>query len=247
MSDLKSSFDEQGYVACQSFLNDLEIAEVQRQTARFIEEVAPGLSDDIAYYEDKNDPTTLKQVQKLYDYDEFFMQLAKSDKVVGLAETLLGGKVELQNMQYFNKVPGIGKATPAHQDGYYFMIKPQEAVTMWLSLGDADASNGAVCYVPGSHKRGIRPHGRTSTLGFSQGISDWSEDDDAAELQMEAGAGDILVHHSTMIHRANNNGSDRDRKSLGFIFYRDDVEIDEDAHAAYKKKLHESLSDEGKI
>jgi phytanoyl-CoA hydroxylase len=247
MSDLKSNFDEQGYVAYKSFLDGDEISEVQRQTARFLEEVAPGLPEDIVYYENKEDVSTIKQVQKLYDYDEFFLQLAKSDKVVGLAETLLGGKVELQNMQYFNKVPGMGKATPAHQDGYYFMIRPQEAVTMWLSLGDADASNGAVCYIPGSHKKGIRLHGPTSTLGFSQGISDWSGADDTAEVQMEAGPGDILVHHSLMIHRANKNGSERDRKSLGFIFYRDDVEIDEDAHAAYKETLHQSLSEQGKI
>ena len=33
------------------------------------------------------------------------------------------------------------------------MIKPQQAVTMWLSLGEADESNGAVCYIPGSHPR----------------------------------------------------------------------------------------------
>ncbi len=247
MSDLKTNFDERGYIACNSFLDDEEVAEVQRHTARFLEEVAPGLPEDIVYYEKKDDLSSIKQVQKLYDYDEFFLQLANSKKVVGLAETLLGGKVELQNMQYFNKVPGLGKATPAHQDGYYFMIRPQEAVTMWLSLGNADAANGAVCYIPGSHKKGIRDHGQTSTLGFSQGITDWSEEDDSAEKQMEASAGDLLVHHSLMIHRANNNSSERDRKSLGFIFYRDDVEIDEDAHAAYKEKLHQSLEEQGKI
>lgn len=247
MSGLQSSFIEQGYFAQKSFLDADEIAEVQRKTARFIAEVVPGLPEDIVYYEDKSDPASLKQVQKLYDHDAFFQQLATSEKVVGLARELLGGEVSLQNMQYFNKVPGIGQGTPAHQDGYYFMIQPQEAVTMWLSLGEADASNGAVCYIPGSHGKGVRPHGLTSTLGFSQGISDWSDEDDEAEVQMEASAGDILVHHSLTIHRANNNTSDCDRKSLGFIFYRSDVEIDEEAHAVYKKRLHEELSEQGKI
>ena len=76
------------------------------------------------------------------------------------------------------------------------MIKPQQALTMWLSLGCADAENGAVCYIPGSHLAGIRPHGRTKTLGFSQEIADWSAADDKAEVQMTARPGDILVHHS---------------------------------------------------
>jgi ectoine hydroxylase-related dioxygenase (phytanoyl-CoA dioxygenase family) len=118
---------------------------------------------------------------------------------------------------------------------------------MWLSLGEADESNGAVCYIPGSHNRELRPHARTGTLGFSRGISDWSTDDDAACVQMTAGPGDILVHHSLTIHRANGNSSDRDRKSIGFIFYRDDVTIDQEAHDQYQHDLHESLRKQSKI
>jgi len=244
---LKSYFDDDGYVIVKLFLDAEEVKELQLETNRFIEKKVPYLPEEVVYYEDKDDFSTLKQVQKIYEYDDYFLQLANSEKVVRLAEDLLGGAVTLQNMQYFNKMPHMGQATPAHQDGYYFMITPQKAVTMWLSLGQADASNGAVCYIPGSHKKGIRPHGRTGTLGFSQGIADWSKDDELACIQMEANAGDMLVHHSLMIHRANNNESDRDRKSIGFIFYRDDVVIDEKAHAAYQEKLDKSLQEHGKI
>ena len=247
MSDLKSHFDEHGYIAYKSLLDAEEMAEVQKHINRFVAEVAPVLPEDIAYYEVKGDLSTLKQVQKLYDYDAFFLRLAKSESIVGLAEALLGGAVELQNMQYFNKVPGIGEATPPHQDGYYFKIKPQEAVTMWLSLGDADASNGAMCYVRGSHKKGLRNHSMTSTLGFSQEITDWNAGDEREEVQMVAKAGDMLVHHCLTIHRANNNGSTRDRKSIGFIFYRHDVEIDEQSHTEYAEKLRQALTKQGKI
>ena len=245
--NLKKNFDDVGYVALSSFLDSEEIAELQLETDRFIKESVRKLPQEAVYCEDKNDLTTLKQVQKINEYDDYFKRLANSKKVVGLAEELLGGSVALQNMQYFNKIPHRGKATPAHQDGYYFMIKPQKALTMWLSLGRADASNGAVCYVRGSHKKGIRPHGVTGTLGFSQGVSDWSEEDEFSCVQMEASAGDMLVHHSLTIHKANNNDSDRDRKSIGFIFYRDDVVIDEEAHAAYQEKLSDSLREQGKI
>ena len=247
MQNLKSTFDSDGYVAIQSFLDKDEVDELRRETLRFIDEEVPGLPDDVVYCEIKDDYSTLKQIQKLNEFDNYFKSLATSDKVVGLAERLLGGGVELQNMQYFNKVPQIGKPTPPHQDGFYFKIKPQQAVTMWLSLGEADENNGAVCYIPGSHNREIRPHSKTGTLGFSQGISDWSTDDDAASVQMTAGPGDILVHHSLTIHRANGNGSDRDRKSIGFIFYRDDVAIDQEAHDQYQRDLHESLRKQSKI
>jgi phytanoyl-CoA hydroxylase len=140
----------------------------------------------------------LKQIQQIFIYDPYFKELAK---------LLLGGKAVLKNMQYFNKIPLQGKETPAHQDGYYFMIKPQEAITMWFSLGEADDENGAVCYIPGSHRKGMREHGKTSLLGFSHGITDGSEKDTKSEVQMKASAGDLLVHHSLTIHRTNANKS----------------------------------------
>ncbi|MCK5104065.1 MAG: phytanoyl-CoA dioxygenase family protein [Cyclobacteriaceae bacterium] len=243
----KKSFDEQGYIAVKGFLNQEEVKELIRETNRLVKEVVPTIPESEVYYEDKGNPETLKQIQRLDNYDDYFKKLANSEKVVGLAELTLGGPVFLKNIQYFNKIPRIGKETPAHQDGYYFKIKPQEAVTMWLSLGDADAENGAVCYIPGSQKKGMRDHGQTALLGFAQGISDWSDEDTNAEIQMEAGAGDILVHHSLTIHRANPNKSDRQRKSIGFIFYREDVEINEEALAEYKQKLDLMLKEEGKI
>lgn len=244
---IRTDFDDLGYVALPGFLDADEVEELKHETERFINETVSGLPEEAVYYEDKSDPATLKQVQRIHEHDDCFIRLATSEKVVGLAADLLGGPVLIQNMQYFNKIPQAGKATPPHQDGYYFMIKPQQALTMWLSLGYADASNGAVCYVPGSNRNGMRPHGATGTLGFSQGISDWTDEDEAASVQMEAGPGDMLVHHSLTIHHANNNNSDRDRKSIGFIFYRTDVEIDEEAHAAYQKRLHESLKRQGKL
>lgn len=247
MTELKQNFDRDGYVAIKGFLDKQQSLELISQTQRFINDVVPTIPTEEVYYEDKADKSTLKQVQKVYDFDDYYLKLATSTAVVSLAEELLGGPVELKNMQYFNKVPRIGQATPAHQDGYYFKIKPQQAVTMWLSLGDADEKNGAVCYIPGSHKAGMRKHNTTGTLGFSQGISDWSSIDDENEIQMKAQAGDILVHHSLTIHRANANQSGNSRQSVGFIFYRQDVVEDKAAHDSYKTKLNENLAEQGKI
>ena len=247
MTELKQDFERDGYIAIKGFLDEQQSLELISQTKRFVKEVVPSIPVEEVYYEDKTDKSTLKQVQKVYDYDDYYLKLATSKLVVSLAEKLLGGPVELKNMQYFNKVPRIGQATPAHQDGYYFKIKPQQAVTMWLSLGDADEKNGAVCYIPGSHKAGMREHNTTKTLGFSQGISDWSATDDENEVQMKAQAGDILVHHSLTIHRANANQSEKSRQSVGFIFYRQDVVEDKAAHDNYKAQLNEKLATQGKI
>ena len=122
MTTLKKDFDEVGYVALRGFLDADEVEELQRETNRFTEETVSTLPEQVVYYEDKSNPVTLKQVQRIHEHDDYFMRLATSEKVVGLAEELLGGPVTIQNMQYFNKFPRMGKATPPHQDGYYFMI-----------------------------------------------------------------------------------------------------------------------------
>ncbi len=245
--EIKKFYKKNGYVVIRDFFSGDELNELVSQTERFIKTVIPVIPSEEVYYENKEDLSTLKQVQRLSEYDSYFEKLGRSKKIIELTELVLGGKALLKNIQYFNKIPKLGKETPAHQDGYYFMIKPQEATTMWLSLGDADAENGAVWYIPETHNKGMRAHGRTSVLGFSQSITDWSDEDTKVEVQMEARAGDILVHHSLTIHRANSNQSNRHRRSIGFIFYRDDVVVDEDAHAEYKRKLNQGLKETRKI
>ena len=112
---------------------------------------------------------------------------------------------------------------------------------MWMALEPADDENGCVKYVRGSHLNGMRPHGRTKTLGFSQGITDFGTDADMAnELSFPASPGDLLVHHSLTIHRAGGNTSDtRSRKALGLIYFGESAKEDLEAKAAYQKKLQE--------
>ena len=244
-----ASFEQDGYVALGSFLNSDEVAETKTILTQFIQNQVPELPREQVFFEEKGNPDTLKQIQGLYTHHDYFKNLMFGSKVQGLAELLLNGPVVGKNMQYFNKPPTIGKATPPHQDGYYFMLKPCEAVTMWLALDEVDEENGCVRYVRGSHQRGMRPHGRTQTLGFSQGVTDYgTPEDQANEAAFPAQPGDLLVHNAMTIHRADGNSSStRTRKALGFIFYSERAKIDEEAHAAYQKKLADEMKEAGKI
>ena len=246
---LIESFERDGYVAIRGFLSPDEVQEVYANIERVIREIVPTLPPEQAFYEVKGEADSLKQIQQLQNNDQFFGSLFFDNKFEKLARLLLDGPVVGRNMQYFNKPPLIGKATPPHQDGYYFMIKPCSAVTMWLALDDVDEENGCVRYVRGSHKKEIRPHGRTQTLGFSQGVTDYGRpEDDEHEVAFPAQPGDLLVHHAMTIHRADGNMSqNRTRRALGFIYYSDQAQVDEEAHAAYQKRLATEMKDRGKI
>ncbi|MBG89202.1 MAG: phytanoyl-CoA dioxygenase [Verrucomicrobiales bacterium] len=247
-SDIRTRFDRDGFVQLSSFFSESEVGEVLENLERFIRDRVPSLPPEHAFYEDKADRRTLKQLQNLHGYDSFFGKLTVGGGFEDLATALLGDRAVAQNLQYFNKPAGIGKGTPAHQDGYYFMLEPCLAVTMWLALEEVDAENGCVRYIPGSHKRCIRPHQRTTTLGFSQGIADWSDADEAATVSCPANPGDLLVHHAMTIHRADGNQSKtRSRQALGFVYFGESAKADEKAKAAYVQKLTREMKAAGKI
>jgi len=243
------AFTRDGFLALTAFLTPDEVAETRAEVARFIRERVPHLPREQVFYETLGEPDTLKQIVYLYQHDSYFERLMFDSKFEQLAQLLLQGPVVCKNMQYFNKPPRIGKATPPHQDGFYFMLDPCEALTMWLPLEEVDEENGCVRYVRGSHRRGIRPHGRTQTLGFSQGVTDYGTPQDKAdEVAFPAQAGDLLIHNAMTIHRADGNRSEtRTRQALGFVYYSERAKVDEERHAAYQKQLAEEMKAKGKI
>lgn len=244
ISKLQSEFLNNGFIFFPGFLQEDEIKMVQGKIKYFIRDKLSQIPPEQVYYEDINDKSTLKQLQQLYEYDPFFYEMIFGSRFEQLASILLEDKVVGKNIQYFNKPPKIGQGTPPHQDGYYFMLEPNEAVTMWMALEDVDEENGCVRYVLGSHKLGMRPHGNTGTLGFSKGIADFGPDDIQQEVFFPTKAGDLLVHHSLTIHRADANQSDnRSRKAMGFIYYAERAKEDAAAHKAYAKQLASELKE----
>jgi len=241
---LLDSYQKEGYVFIPGFLQAEEQEEVQKTISGLLKNKEGIIPEEKLFYEEKGNPDTLKQIQQLFDYHPLFHQMMYQSKFSELAALLLGEKEVGKNMQYFNKPPQIGKPTPPHQDGYYFMLEPPDALTMWMALEDVDAENGCVRYIPGSHLQGMRPHRRTTTLGFSQGIGDYSDADYAHEKAFPAQPGDLLVHHALTIHRADgNNSTDRTRQALGFIYYAEHAKEDKFRHEAYQRQLQKEMNE----
>jgi phytanoyl-CoA hydroxylase len=242
-----NTFNKDGFVAVPQFCNPAELSSIESALARFIDEKVSRLPDEEVFYEDKSKPESLKQIQHMHEHDDFFRSFMESSPK-RLAEELLGEPVGGKNLQYFNKPPGIGQATPAHQDGYYFMLNPCHAVTMWMALDNVDEKNGCVRYLRGSHLDGMRSHERTQTLGFSQAIMDFGKNETREEITCPANPGDLLAHHALTIHRADANLSPtRSRRALGFIFYGESAREDKAAHEAYQKSLADEMSASGRI
>jgi len=245
----RDAFQEQGFAILRGFLKEQELTELQDRVSRFLIEAVPQMADEHVFYETKGDVSTLKQLQHLELYDSDFHRHLTTGPLRELAENLMSGDVVPKNLQYFSKPPGKSRPTPAHQDGYYFMLNPCEAVTMWLALDTIDEENGCVRYVRASHRTGLRPHQRSGVLGFSQGLTDFpTQEDRQQEVAISAEPGDLLAHSALTVHYADaNHSTRRPRRSLGFIYYSKRAREDTTAHEAYQEALAAELKATGKI
>jgi phytanoyl-CoA hydroxylase len=112
---------------------------------------------------------------------------------------------------------------------------------MWIALEEVNEENGWVSYVKGSHLKGMRSHGKSGTIGFSQHIVDFGTPGDIENEEfMPVNPGDVLVHHALTIHRAApNNSLNNSRKALGLIYFGASAKEDIVAKKAYVSSLNQ--------
>jgi phytanoyl-CoA hydroxylase len=236
-TDLRATYERDGFAIVRQFLPAASFAELKRQLDRYIREVVPSLPDTHAFYEDKQRPQTLKQLQNMAS-DPFFGDYRRQQDWLSLAETLVGEPAQAKEPEWFDKPPGTQHVTPPHQDNYYFCLTPPHVVTLWLALDRVDEENGCLRYVRGSHLAGVRPHGRSSILGFSQGITNYGPADREREVPILLEPGDLVVHHGNTIHRADANRSPtRHRRAFAMVFQGESCRRDEAAFARYRAAL----------
>jgi len=224
LTALKEEFDLNGFLHIRGFMNVDEVDDLAAKFDQFVADVVPKLPRKQAMYENYDDPSTLKQIMNMEKEDAVFKNLLHDPQLIELTSALLNDEVIPQHVGAFIKAPLKGTPTPAHQDGYYFCLVPNEALTIWLPIGNIDASNGALCYIKGSHKGGIISHNASGVLGFSQGLSDNNFEGEEVVCAVEKG--DCLIHHSRTIHYAAGNSSERPRRSLGLIYFAAKAHLD---------------------
>lgn len=233
----KQQFDDDGYCVIEQFLDAGELKLLSGELDRYIAEVVPNLPDEDAFFDDRDRPETLKQLQHMVG-DAFFNGYVSHSKWKTLAKTLLGEEANCESPEWFNKPPGTDHPTPPHQDNYYFNLTPPNVLTIWVALDSVDTENGCLRYLPGSHNGGARPHNRSSVLGFSQGISDYGDADFSREVPLLLEPGDATIHHGWTVHRADaNRSSERNRRSFAMVYKGVSCQRDEEAYRRYEDAL----------
>lgn len=124
-----------------------------------------------------------------------------------LAHDLLGPDVRLYWDQLVYKKPGNPEVFPWHQDNGYTFIEPQQYLTCWVALSDANEDNGCPYVIPGLHREGTYAH-RMTDLG-------WECDPPRSARRVAAPVrkGGVVVFSSLTPHMTGPNLTDQVRKT----------------------------------
>ncbi len=197
-----------GYFVRPGFLSQVEVTDFRDASRRYLEaaRAAGGVME-------KGDGAGNKTLLKMWNTagDDKFGMLARDERLVYMAEALIGSDAYLYSHKMTMKQPRDGGAWEWHQDfGYwhnYGCLAP-DMLSIWIALDPSNKANGCLQVLKGSHQLGrldhVRENGQTNVV---QAYLDAAiERYERVYVEMEAG--DALVFHCNLLHRSDANPSD---------------------------------------
>lgn len=149
--------------------------------------------------------------------DNLYGMFARSPRIVGAMEQILGGPVGHYHSKMIMKDAKVGGAWEWHQDyGYWYDIGylfPDLASVM-IAVDKATKENGCLQVVKGSHRLGRINH---TTTGQQAGADSARVNKVLDKLELvycEMDPGDAVFFHSNTLHRSDQNRSENPRWAM---------------------------------
>ncbi|MEE2872376.1 MAG: phytanoyl-CoA dioxygenase family protein [Candidatus Latescibacterota bacterium] len=215
-------FHLRGYIAYGKLLDDplIEVLRAEydrlfaeaRQTGRF-RNLSIGDTEDLD--KKNNADEQMLQIMQMCERSLDFRQLLYDERILDIAEDLIGPNIQLFHDQALYKPPHYGGSVFWHQDNAYWQCIPASLVSCWLTLDDVNVENGAMHLMPGSHLTPLG-HDRTKKGGSLLDIGDQIDQTQASVVDLPAGG--VLFHHCQTLHYTPPNNTDRQRRAFAIHF-----------------------------
>ena len=199
-----AKYHEDGYVIPDFIMPDDVIEAIQERHAALL----------------KTHPEFRDYCAAILQYDEGFADYCRNDEILDMVEQVIGPDIALWNSSFFAKPAGNGKATPWHQDGEYWPIRPLATCTVWLAVDDATPENGCLRIIRGSHRnRDLLKHetNPSTELTLNQELLK-SEYDEAKAVDLVLKRGQISLHDVFLVHGSEPNTSPNPRRGMTMRF-----------------------------
>ena len=205
-------FLSEGYTTVPHFFSTDEVAAMQLEVARWIDE---GMFRDVS-----TDPDVRQNYQliPLYSRSRLFKALPFAPKVIDAVGSLIGQPVIKILDQSFYKPSRSGMGTSWHTDNAYFKLRdPLRGTAMWIAVHDGDVANGTLKVVPRAFNEDF-PHARDPASDHHI----YTKLDESRAVHCELEAGGVVFFCFGTPHATGDNQSDDSRVGVGIHFVNRD-------------------------
>lgn len=209
----KSRYQQDGQITASVPLPPETVKALRDKMERFFE-ARPGVDQDYA--------------ANLIDQDNSWLEYAMMPEILDVVRELIGDDIIVWGSALFAKRGIGGKATPWHQDGHYWPIRPLATVTAWIAIDDVDTGNGCLRVIPGTHSDNeLYDHYNEDSpdVVLNQAIEVGQM---GQPRDVELKAGQFSIHDVYLVHGAAANDSGRRRAGLVFRYMPSSSHFDRD-------------------
>ena len=222
---------ERGYVVVPQFVGGDRIAHLNRiARSQLAASAAPvELEADLRYpgaplERAAEGGDTVRRLLDAHARDPAFAECATMPEVRGWMHAYFGTRTLMSRVHHnclMTKHPRYGSLTGWHRDIRYWSFAREDLVSMWLALGTEEAGNGALWFVPGSHRMAFDGERFDAAKFFRAERADNARILATVESpRLEAG--DAVFFHCNTLHSAGQNQSDAVKFSLVFTYHAAD-------------------------
>ncbi|HZQ54443.1 MAG TPA: phytanoyl-CoA dioxygenase family protein [Bryobacteraceae bacterium] len=209
--DVLNEYERNGFVIARGMFDDEEIGLLRRAAKedRALDQHSFGRGD--------GEGGTVRLSLWNHPGDTIYGMFARCETIVNTAEMLLDGEVYHYHSKMIMKDPKVGGAWAWHQDyGYWYQngVLFPDLTSAFIAVDPATRENGCMQVLKGSHRMGRIDH----VLTGDQAGADMERVLEASKrlelVYVEMDPGDVLFFHSNLLHRSDQNRSEKPRWAM---------------------------------
>ena len=143
-------------------------------------------------------------------------EVTHDSRILDAVQSIIGEDILVCGTTLFIKNPNEKGFVSYHQDAKYIGLEPHNWVTAWVAITDSNEHNGCMRMWSGSHKDNLKQHDQKfnegNLLTRGQTVKDVPIE---KTTPLVLTAGQMSLHHPTVVHGSDLNKSD-DRR-MGFV------------------------------
>jgi phytanoyl-CoA hydroxylase len=161
---------------------------------------------------------SIRRLRQVYDRDILFKNWEESRLLCNYLKEILDDNpvlITAHHNSIMTKLPKTSTQTNWHRDIRYWSYENDNIVSVWLALGEEYKENGVLEFIPGSHKMELARDRFDQRLYFRDDL-EMNQELINSRVSFNLEAGDVVLFHSSTLHRADANTTDKPK--ISFVY-----------------------------